>query len=134
MAVRRRILVADDNAVIRETLCELFADHATLEICDEAVNGQEAVEKAIKHRPDLIILDLSMPIMNGLQAAEAIRRVLPNVLIILFTLYAEPLGQSHVLLSGITRVVSKQDIPSIVRHAEDLVRRAWPAEVHRRPS
>jgi CheY-like chemotaxis protein len=126
MAVRRRILVADDNALIRKTLCELFADHATLEICDEAVNGQEAVEKAIKHRPDLIILDLSMPIMNGLKAADAIRRALPNVLIILFTLYAEALGQSHALLSGITRVVSKQEIPSIVGHAEDLVRAAGP--------
>jgi chemotaxis response regulator CheB len=50
MVVRRRILVADDNATIRKTLCELFADHATLEICDEAVNGQEAVAKAIPIR------------------------------------------------------------------------------------
>jgi CheY-like chemotaxis protein len=122
MAVRRRILVADDNTVIRKTLCHLFADHATLEICDEAVNGQDAVEKAIKHRPHLIILDLSMPIMNGLQAAEAIRSVLPNVPIILFTLYAEAIRESRVSSSGITRVVSKLEIPSIVGHAEDLVR------------
>jgi two-component system, NarL family, nitrate/nitrite response regulator NarL len=125
MAVRKRILVADDSAEIRKTLCDLFADHATLEICDEAVNGQEAVAKAIKRRPDLIILDLSMPIIKGVQAAQAIRGVFPNVPIILLTLYAEVMSGSGVSVLGITRFVSKSDIPSIVRHAEDLVRGAW---------
>jgi two-component system response regulator LytT len=126
MVVRRRILVADDNATISKTLCELFADHATLEICDEAVNGQEAVAKAIPHRPHLIILDLSLPIMSGLQAAEAIHSVLPNVPIILFTLYAEAISESRVSISGIARIVSKCEILSIVGHAEDLVRGTRP--------
>jgi CheY-like chemotaxis protein len=66
---RKRILVADDNATIRKMLCRLFADHETLEICDEAVNGAEAVEMAAKLRPQLVILDLSMPVMNGIEAA-----------------------------------------------------------------
>jgi CheY-like chemotaxis protein len=114
MAVRRHILVADDNAAIRKTLCDLFADHATLEICDEAVDGQQAVAKAIKHRPDLIILDFSMPMMNGLQAAQAIRRVLPNVPIVVFTLYAEAMSGSRVSVLGMTRVVSKSEITSSI--------------------
>jgi CheY-like chemotaxis protein len=99
MVVRRRILVADDNAVIRKALCHLFADHAALEICNEAVNAEEAVAKAIQHLPHLVILDLSVPIMNVLQAAEAIHGVLPNVPIILFTLYAETISESRVSIS-----------------------------------
>jgi CheY-like chemotaxis protein len=122
MRVRRRILVADDNPLIRKMLCELFKDHEYLEICDEAVNGQEAVAKAREHRPDLIILDLAMPRMNGLQAAMAICKILPNVPIILFTLYASAIRSSEAAVSGITRVVSKNEPSTLVGHAENLLR------------
>jgi CheY-like chemotaxis protein len=119
MKTRRRILVADDNPLIRKMLCELFKDHKTLEICDEAVDGREAVEKAKKHQPDLIILDLSMPKMDGLQAAIAIRKFLLHMPIILFTLYANVIRQTE--LAGITRVVSKNEPHTIVGHCEELL-------------
>jgi CheY-like chemotaxis protein len=119
MKTRRRILVADDNALIRKMLCELFKGHETLEICDEAQDGLEAVEKAKKHQPDLIILDLSMPQMDGLQAAIAICKILPNVPIILFTLFANVIRQTDA--SGITRVVSKNEPHTIIGHCEELL-------------
>ena len=122
MKTRRRILVADDNSLIRKMLCELFKNHESLEICDEAVDGQEAVEKAKKHQPDLIILDLSMPKMDGLQAATAICKFLPSVPIILFTMYANVIQQTDAEVSGITRVVSKNEPHTIVRHCEELLR------------
>jgi two-component system, NarL family, response regulator NreC len=121
MKSRRRILVADDSQLIRKMLCELFKGHESLEICDEAADGQEAVEKAQKHQPDLIILDLSMPKMNGLQAAMAIRRILPNVPIILFTMYANVIRQADAEVLGITRIVSKMEPHSVIGHCEELL-------------
>jgi CheY-like chemotaxis protein len=121
MKSRKRILVADDNPLIRKTLCELFENHERLEICDEAANGLDAVEKARKLRPDLIILDLSMPVLNGLQAAEAIKEFLPQVPIILFTMYAHQLLQFGETAPNIKRVVSKNEAQTIVRHCEELL-------------
>lgn len=119
--LRKRVLVADDSPMVRKALCHLFANHAKLEICDEAENGLEAIQKAEKHRPDLIILDVSMPVMDGLQAAKAIYKILPNVPIILFTMYAEAVRPADIKDSGIVRVISKEQASSLVRHAEDLL-------------
>lgn len=121
MAARKRILVADDSSMVRKALCRLFANHATLEICDEAVDGRDAVEKARKHRPDLIILDLSMPEMDGLQAAKAIFKILPMVPILLFTIHAQAITPADIEDSGIVRVVAKEEIVSLTRHAEELL-------------
>ncbi len=119
--MKSRILVVDDNPLIRNMLCELFANHAYLEICEEAVNGREAVEKARRLRPDLVILDLSMPIMNGLQAAREICKVLPAVPIILFTMFAHEIKLSEATTPGVTRVVSKNEASTVVGHAEELL-------------
>jgi DNA-binding LytR/AlgR family response regulator len=62
----KMIPVADDDPLIRTMLCELFEQEADYDICAEASNGQEAIELALKHRPDLIILDFRMPVLNGL--------------------------------------------------------------------
>ena len=64
------ILFLDDNAAIRRVLCELFQGQADFEVCGEAENGQDAIEKAQEFHPDLIVLDLSMPVMNGLEPAK----------------------------------------------------------------
>jgi CheY-like chemotaxis protein len=120
MKSRRRILVADDSPVVRKMLCELFEDHPSLEICDEAADGREAVDKAIQHRPELIILDLSMPVMNGIEAAKLICAVLPKVPIILFTMHAESIKNADIEIFGINRVVSKRDMETLVGHAEEL--------------
>ena len=121
MANRKRILIADDNPAIRAVLCRMFADHRSLEVCGEAVNGQEAVEKAATHRPELIILDLDMPAMNGLRAAKAICKILPDVPIILLTLHAQAFTDFGIEHSGITRIVPKDEVHTLVGHAEDLV-------------
>jgi CheY-like chemotaxis protein len=119
--MKKRILVADDNPLIRKMLCKIFSDHEALEICDEALNGQEAIDKAEQHRPDLIILDLAMPVLDGLKAAEAICEFLPGVPIILFTLHAQTLKDFDLKRSGITRVVPKTEMVSLVDHAEELL-------------
>jgi two-component system chemotaxis response regulator CheB len=120
--MKKRILVADDNPLIRKMLCKIFSGHQTLEICDEAVDGREAIEKAERHQPDLIILDLAMPVMDGLKAAQAICKIMPSVPIILFTLHAKTISDFDLKDSGITRVVPKTEMISLVDHAEELLR------------
>jgi CheY-like chemotaxis protein len=73
-----RLLIADDDPTIRLLLRRLFEHHAGWEVCDECANGSEALEKALKLAPDIVILDLAMPGMNGLQSAQQILRIKPS--------------------------------------------------------
>jgi CheY-like chemotaxis protein len=118
----KTILVADDNAAIRKALCEMFEIEESYDLCAEAVNGQEAIELAKKHRPDLIILDLSMPEMNGYDAAREIKRIMPDVRIILFTLYADTVREQLMgVNSPIDLIVSKSDLANILSHVRSLI-------------
>jgi DNA-binding NarL/FixJ family response regulator len=82
-----RVLVADDQPGIRKRLCLTLASIIVLEVCDEAGNGQEAVEQAEESKPDLIILDVTMPVMNGLDAARKIRVFSPKTPILILTMH-----------------------------------------------
>lgn len=84
----KRILVADDNPLIRRMLCRLFEIEEDYDICAEAENGLEAIELALHHRPDLIILDWVMPELNGLETARELKKIMPDVSIVLFTQHA----------------------------------------------
>ena len=88
MAMAKRVLVADDSPLIRKMLCELFEREDDYDVCAEAKNGQEAIDLALKHRPDLIILDWAMPVLGGLAAARELKKIMPEVPIILFTQHA----------------------------------------------
>ena len=76
---KKKVLLVDDSATVREAVRPLFDSHPNFEVCGEAEHGREAVEKAPSLRPDLIILDLSMPVMNGLEAAPLLIKILPHV-------------------------------------------------------
>src|ERR1700683_4402610 len=112
----RTILVADDDPVIRKTRCRLFEVEKDYDVCAEASNGQEAIELALKHRPELIILDLSMPVLNGMDAARELKKLMPSVPIILFTQYSD-LGNalSHDQLH-VDRIVSKTNATELMGH------------------
>ena len=75
----KTILIVDDNAYIRMSLCEQFKREADFDFCGEAENGKEAIARALELHPDLIVLDLSMPVMNGLDAARELKRLMPTV-------------------------------------------------------
>ena len=99
-------LVVDDNAVIRKLLVAAFLSDG-FKTCAEAKNGKEAIEVAKQIKPDLITLDLSMPVMNGLTAASELRRVFPTTPIILFTLYGDSLSKTAVSGAGVNLVLQK---------------------------
>jgi DNA-binding NarL/FixJ family response regulator len=85
--MRKRILVADDTELIRRQVRRILEADEQIEICAEAVNGEEAVRKARKYRPDLVLIDIFMPEMNGLAAIQEIKKTAPHVPVLVFTLH-----------------------------------------------
>jgi DNA-binding NarL/FixJ family response regulator len=84
-----RILIADDHETIRKGICTILTAHFDLrsEDCIEALNGQDAIQKAIAHSPDVVILDINMPVLGGFGAATEIQRLLPGIPILFFTMH-----------------------------------------------
>jgi len=80
-----RILVVDDHAVIREGIRSVLSKRADWEVCGEAVDGQDAIAKAQRLRPDVIVLDIRMPKLGGFEAAQTIAKQLPTTLILFLT-------------------------------------------------
>ncbi len=116
----KKVLTVDDNPAIRSEIHQEFNRHGFL--CSNAENGRQAIAQVFEILPDLIILDLSMPVMNGLDAAPELKKMLPDCPIILYTLFADTLVQSSdVEARGITCVVAKDDsLESLIDRANEL--------------
>jgi DNA-binding NarL/FixJ family response regulator len=108
------LLIADDNRFIRRALCELFGRDEKFVVCGEAENGKEAVEKAQELHPDLIVLDLSMPVMNGLDATRVLKQVMPEVPVIMLTAYGDSFIEQEVRSAGAAAFVSKAEHISVL--------------------
>jgi len=105
----KSILVVDDSDITRK-ITRLFLEiQIGFEICGEAVDGVDAIEKAKELKPDLVLLDLVMPRMNGIEAASVIKGMMPQVSIVLFTMYKETVGNALASAVGIDAVLSKPD-------------------------
>jgi CheY-like chemotaxis protein len=112
-SMTKSILIVDDNDLVRAHLRYFFQiQHADFEI-HEAEDGLEAVEKAPKIIPDLIILDLAMPRLNGLEAARRLRAIPVKAPIILFTMHASIIPQSEIVSAGVNAVVSKSNLADL---------------------
>src|SRR5215471_13375142 len=83
--MRSTVLIADDNAFVRTALYEIFEREPDLHVCAVVENGREAVEEAFRLQPDLIVLDLEMPVMNGLEAARVLRQMMPAVQLVIYS-------------------------------------------------
>jgi len=105
----KQLLIADDSHLVRETIKNVLAGRTDIAVCGEASNGLEAVEKAKALKPDLILLDLAMPEMNGAETASVLKMAVPKVRIILFTMYSENVGSYLTSAVGIDAVLSKPD-------------------------
>ena len=103
------ILIVDDDPNFRKQTRKFLEQETPYSVCGEAVDGLDAIERARQLKPDLIILDMSMPRMNGLQAARVLRQMMSDVPIILFTLHAGAVLFPEVQAMGVSSVVSKAD-------------------------
>ena len=107
-AQKPRILVIDDGDSVRDVI-RIFLEHAGFEVCGEAGDGMEAIEQARKLKPDLIVLDLAMPRMNGAEAATVLSQTMPDIPIVLLTLYQNVLGSALTSAVTVKAVVDKTD-------------------------
>jgi DNA-binding NarL/FixJ family response regulator len=110
----KSVLVVDDNASIRQALCRVFTSEAEFDLCGEAENGQEAIEKAQALHPDLIVMDLSMPVMNGIDAARTLKTLMPMVPVIIFSEYSDVFSEQEARSAGISALVSKSEHVSVL--------------------
>ena len=119
--VGKTVLVVDDNVAIRKMLAGAFLSDG-FKTCAEAGNGKEAVEVAKLLKPDVITLDLSMPVMNGLKAASELRKIFPKTTIILFTLYGDSLLRADAEKAGVDAVLGKTTpLATLVNKAHELM-------------
>jgi DNA-binding NarL/FixJ family response regulator len=110
----RFVLIVDDNPMIRKTIREAFACEGGIEICGEAENGKDAIEKAQMLHPTLVIMDLSMPVLNGLEATRRLKNLMPAVPVILYSIHSVRSLQSAASAAGAAAVVSKADAITVL--------------------
>ena len=118
----KSILIADDHETTRSLIRSFIESKDGFEVCGEAVDGVDAIEKAKELKPDLIILDLAMPRMNGAAAASVLKRAMPDVPIILFTMYDEVMGKALAAAVRVDLVLAKPNgLDDMVAHVQDLL-------------
>ncbi len=104
-----RILIADDHEGVRRGLRALLETHSGWQVIGEAANGLEAVEKTVELLPDLVILDLSMPGLDGIKAARRIRKSLQEIEVLILSNYDSLITVSDALAAGVRGYIVKSD-------------------------
>lgn len=104
-----KILIVDDSYVIRHSLRGFIERSTDWQVCGEAENGEIASQKVTKLHPNLVILDLSMPVMNGLEAARQIARLAPTVAMVMFTMHVSAQLCQDARAAGTREVISRSD-------------------------
>jgi two-component system, chemotaxis family, chemotaxis protein CheY len=117
----KAVVIIDDNAIVRKTVGHAFLEDG-FRLYGEAQNGAEGIEVVKELKPDLAIVDLSMPVMNGLQASAELRKLFPDMPIILFSLYGTGSVKTEALRAGVNAVISKEeDLPVLIHKAHELL-------------
>jgi DNA-binding NarL/FixJ family response regulator len=146
-----RVLLADDHAVVRQGTRELLEQQEDLEVVAEASDGQEAVQLALKERPDVVVMDFAMPKLNGIEATRQIKAVAPNIAVLVLTAYDSEQYIFAFLAAGAAGYLLKDvSVDQLVRairsvHAGESIlhpaitrkvinRFAQPVESHRAPT
>jgi DNA-binding NarL/FixJ family response regulator len=121
-----RILIADDHQVVRTGLRALLESKKGWEVCAEAANGREAVEKASQLKPDVAVLDIGMPLLNGVEATRQIRKLSPQTEILILTMHDSELLVQEVLGAGAHGYILKDDADRNLVAAVDALQRHKP--------
>jgi len=103
-----KVLLADDHILIRAGLKALLEEKSDIHVVDEASNGVEAVSSFIKHKPDVVILDISMPVMDGLETCKQLKKIDSEAKILILSVYNEQQYATRALVSGASGYINKQ--------------------------
>ena len=119
------ILIVDDHANVRKIIRDYLENESGFEVCGEAVDGYDAIQKAKELNPDLIILDLSMPQMNGIEAARVLKKILPQTPIVMLTSHDPSTLGYDTRAAGIDAVVAKNgDMSLLMARLQSLLQEA----------
>jgi DNA-binding NarL/FixJ family response regulator len=121
-----RILIADDHSVVRAGLRSLLESHPGWEVCAEAADGREAVDKATKLKPHVAVLDIGMPLLNGVDATRRIRKSSPETEVLILTMHESEDLVQQVIEAGARGYILKDDADRILIAAVDAVRNHKP--------
>jgi len=121
-----RLFIADDHAVVRAGLRSLLEAHKGWEVCGEASDGREALEKAIKLKPDILILDIGMPLLNGVDVARRIHKALPNSEILILTMHESDELVQQVVEAGAHGYILKDEADRVLLAAIEALRQHKP--------
>ena len=129
--IGKTVLVVDDHAMIRKMLAAAFLSDG-FKTCVQAENGKEGIKAAKQIKPDVITLDFSMPVVNGLEAASELRKLFPKTPIILFTLHGGSLLKTEASKAGVSLVLLKTvPLPTLIDKAHELMENYfWPPIVN----
>ncbi len=120
------ILIADDHAVVRAGLRTLLDSRVGWQVCAEAVDGRDAVEKAAKYKPDVAVLDIGMPLLNGVDATRRIRKVSPHTQVLILTMHESDELVQQVVEAGARGYILKDDADRVLLAAVDAIRQNKP--------
>ena len=118
-----RILIVDDHETVRKGVRTILESRKDVEVCGEASNGQEAVEKTFQLKPDLIILDVTMPVFGGFEAARRIKATLPKIPILMLSMHEGDFVIQESQLVGVQGYISKSQAATALLEAVDAVLR-----------
>ena len=116
-----RILVVDDSEVARNAICRVLSTHEQCEVVSDASSACGAIEKARKHQPDVVLLDISMPEVNGLQAISFIKSVAPKTEILMVTQHDNRFFVREAFAAGARGFLNKRDLGTEIIAAVDTV-------------
>jgi two-component system response regulator NreC len=116
-----RVLIVDDHEAVRKGVCAILSSRLDIEVCGEAGDGKEAIEKAKEVRPDLIILDVTMPVLSGFDAAREIRKILPEVRILMLSMHDSKQLLEEAKKLGVHGYVTKTQAGNVLLKAVDTL-------------
>ena len=127
-----RLLIVDDNETIR-FLMRFYLERGGHIVCGDAKDGLEGIELAKQTRPDIILLDLTMPELSGIETAAVLKQALPQIPIILFTLHEDGVNQVLATTMGVDMVVGKMEgVPRLAESVKELLERRSPTSASQR--
>jgi two-component system, NarL family, response regulator NreC len=120
--VAKTVVIVDDKAIMRQALCRLFTAAGGFRVCGEASNGLEAVELAKNLKPDLMVLDLLMPGMNGLDTARKLKSLNMPTQTILYSMNADDIAANEAFSAGVSALVSKAEgVKTLIKKARSVL-------------
>lgn len=119
---RCRILIADSDSGVRRDVRQLLATREGFEVCGEATSGEEAISQAKQLQPDLVILDVEIPVVDGLEAARVIRKFFPEIRILIFSLQSAGDLRQQALHAGAAGYLHKSEAQHLLKAVETILR------------